>query len=105
MMRARLIQSGLALTFVSASLALVPVSSQASTGAPPAGVEAPTPAVPYVLEDGKTKPIYSYENAIRESVWVKAPDFDGDGQQDLVTVDIVRPRELDGETKIPVIID
>src|SRR5688572_9287978 len=104
MMRARLIRSGLALTFVFASLALAPVASQASTAAPaPTGATAPGSAAPYVLEDGKTKPVYSYENAIRESVWVKAPDFDGDGEKDLVTVDIVRPRELDGETKVPVI--
>ena len=97
-MNARLIRSGLALTLVAATLAVTSTQSEAST-------VAPEPTVPYVLEDGKTSPVYSYENAIRESVWVKAPDGDGDGERDLVTVDIVRPRELDGETKIPVVID
>ena len=89
-MQARLIRSGLALTLVVAPLALTLTPSQASPGAP-VGRSAAAPTVPYVLEDGKTKPIYSYENAIRESVWVKAPDGDGDGERDLVTVDIVRP--------------
>ena len=36
---------------------------------------------------------------------MKAPDGDGDGKPDLVTVDIVRPHELDGKTPVPVIID
>ena len=103
-MHARLIRSGVALTFVVASLTLATTPSQASPAAP--SVDAPAASnVPYVLEDGETKPVYSYEKAIRESVWVKAPDRDGDGKQDLVTVDIVRPRELDGKTKVPVIID
>ena len=52
-----------------------------------------------------TDPVYSYTDAIRESVWVKAPDGDGDHQMDLVTADIIRPRELDGVTTVPVIID
>ena len=105
-MHARLIRSGLALTFVAVTLAATSTPGQASPVPPPSpGSAADALSVPYVLEDGKTAPIYSYENAIRESVWVKAPDGDGDGERDLVTVDIVRPRELDGETKIPVIID
>lgn len=105
-MPTRLIRSGLALTFVAVSFAVASTSSQASTVAPASvGAAAPAPTVPYVLENGKTKPVYSYENAIRESVWVKAPDGDGDGKRDLVTVDVVRPRELDGEVEIPVIID
>src|SRR5262245_32006951 len=62
-------------------------------------------ATPYVLKNGVTDPIYSYADAIRESVWVQAPDGDGDGQMDLVTADIIRPKELDGVTPVPVIID
>lgn len=103
-MRGRAARSGLALVVVAASLALTPALGQAA--APPApDVTADAASVPYVLEDGKTKPVYSYEDAIRETVWVKAPDGDGDGEKDLVTVDIVRPRELDGSKKIPVIMD
>ena len=65
-----------------------------------AAARAATPK-PYVLEGGESKPVYSYKNAIRESVWVQAPDGDGDGKPDLVTADIIRPKELDGKTKVP----
>lgn len=103
---------------VVASLALAVVGSLAIPAiAPAAGaaeVRPPAPRDrlaaslvrnPFVLEHGETKAVYSYKDAIRESVWVKAPDGDGDGKKDLVTVDIVRPRELDGTATIPVIMD
>jgi X-Pro dipeptidyl-peptidase len=77
------------------------VHAQAST-APPAAAASSTP---YVLDDGVTSPVYDYADAIRETVWVLAPDLDGNGQPDRVAVDIVRPRELDGSAKIPVIMD
>ncbi|MCH9275534.1 CocE/NonD family hydrolase [Bifidobacterium amazonense] len=49
---------------------------------------------------------YSYENAIREFVYIELPfDGDADGRNDLVRADIIRPRELDGEARIPVIMD
>lgn len=49
---------------------------------------------------------YSYENAIREFVYIELPfDGDADGRRDLVRADIIRPRELDGMAKIPVIMD
>ena len=49
---------------------------------------------------------YSYENAIREFVYIELPfDGDADGRCDLVRADIIRPRELDGVAKIPVIMD
>ena len=62
-------------------------------------------AAPYTLKDGVTDPVYAYADAIRESVWVQAPDGDGDQQMDLVTADIIRPSELDGVMTVPVIID
>jgi X-Pro dipeptidyl-peptidase len=62
-------------------------------------------ATPYVLAGGETQPVYSYTNAIRQSVWVKGPDGDGDGHKDLITADIIRPSELDGVAKVPVIMD
>lgn len=80
------------------SAATHPTGSAASTGATAV-------AKPYVLRHGVTAPVYSYRHAIRESVWVLAPDNDGDGQPDKVTVDIIRPRELDGVAKIPAIMD
>ncbi|MDX3244016.1 Xaa-Pro dipeptidyl-peptidase [Streptomyces sp. ME18-1-4] len=54
-----------------------------------------------------SRPVYSYENAIREAVWVDTGlDGDGDGRTDRVAVDIVRPRELAAQgRKVPVIMD
>ncbi|MEU1596394.1 Xaa-Pro dipeptidyl-peptidase [Streptomyces sp. NPDC005708] len=55
----------------------------------------------------ESRPVYSYENAVRESVWVDTGlDGDGDGRNDRVAVDIVRPREPAAQgRKIPVIMD
>ncbi|MFD5945347.1 Xaa-Pro dipeptidyl-peptidase [Streptomyces collinus] len=67
----------------------------------PAAVQA-APATPRGSE-----PVYSYENAIREAVWVDTGlDGDRDGKPDRVAVDIVRPRETARQgRKIPVIMD
>jgi X-Pro dipeptidyl-peptidase len=67
---------------VVALLALVPLLSAAA---------APVAAVAHETTD-----IYSYANAIRQSVWVDT----GHGR---VAVDIIRPRELDTTARIPVI--
>ncbi|WP_447041604.1 Xaa-Pro dipeptidyl-peptidase [Streptomyces sp. DSM 118878] len=55
----------------------------------------------------ESKPVYAYDDAIRESVWVDTGlDGDADGKSDRVAVDIVRPRELDRTgRRIPVIMD
>ncbi|WP_308492809.1 CocE/NonD family hydrolase [Microbacterium terrisoli] len=60
---------------------------------------------PILVKDGITQPLYDYSDAIRETVWVDAPDLDGDGRRERVAADIVRPRELDGTAKVPVIMD
>jgi X-Pro dipeptidyl-peptidase len=86
-------------TMATASIAII---SPATFAAP---ITPDAEARPYVLKNGVTDPVYSYADAIRESVWVKAPDGDGDNHMDLVTADIIRPRELDGVTTVPVIID
>ncbi|MFJ2114411.1 MULTISPECIES: Xaa-Pro dipeptidyl-peptidase [unclassified Streptomyces] len=55
----------------------------------------------------ESRPVYSYEDAVRESVWVDTGlDTDADGRTDRVAVDIIRPHEpaLRGR-KIPVIMD
>ncbi|HEY7044755.1 MAG TPA: CocE/NonD family hydrolase, partial [Nocardioidaceae bacterium] len=57
------------------------------------------------MRNGETTPVYSYADAIRQSVWVLAPDLDHNGQADRVAVDIIRPAELDGTAQIPVIMD
>ena len=66
---------------------------------------APRTATPVAAPAKKTKPQYRYDNAIRESVWVEAPDLDGNGEPDRVAVDIIRPRELAESAKIPVVMD
>ncbi|MEU0843756.1 Xaa-Pro dipeptidyl-peptidase [Streptomyces sp. NPDC005962] len=55
----------------------------------------------------ESRPVYSYDDAIRESVWVDTKlDGDADGRTDRVAVDIVRPREPARQgRKIPVIMD
>ncbi|MFC5212820.1 Xaa-Pro dipeptidyl-peptidase [Streptomyces coerulescens] len=55
----------------------------------------------------ESTPVYSYDNAIREAVWVDTRlDLDRDGRHDRVAVDIVRPREAAAEgRKVPVIMD
>ncbi|BCJ51899.1 X-Pro dipeptidyl-peptidase [Actinoplanes sp. NBRC 14428] len=59
------------------------------------------------VRGGGSAPIYSYENAIRESVWVStALDNDGDGVGDRIAVDIVRPREAaERRLKVPVVLE
>ncbi|WP_175408805.1 Xaa-Pro dipeptidyl-peptidase [Streptomyces sp. TRM64462] len=55
----------------------------------------------------ESAPVYSYDDAVRESVWVDTGlDGDGDGRTDRVAADIIRPREaaLRGR-KVPVIMD
>ncbi|MEU6477262.1 Xaa-Pro dipeptidyl-peptidase [Streptomyces sp. NPDC047017] len=55
----------------------------------------------------ESRPVYSYANAVRESVWVDTGlDGDGDGHPDRVAADIVRPREAAQQgRKVPVIMD
>ncbi|GAB2712816.1 Xaa-Pro dipeptidyl-peptidase [Streptomyces bullii] len=55
----------------------------------------------------ESRPVYSYDNAIREAVWVDTGlDEDGDGRTDRVAVDIVRPSEpAQRGRKVPVIMD
>lgn len=78
-----------------APMALSTVGAQASTDDNP----------PVLLEGGVTAPLYDYTDAIRETVWVDAPDLDGDGERERVATDIIRPRELDGTARVPIIMD
>lgn len=66
---------------------------------------APTDNPPVTLADGTTAPIYDYAGAIRETVWVAAPDLDGDGVDERIATDIIRPSELDGNARVPIIMD
>ena len=51
----------------------------------------------------ETVPVYSYDEAIRESVWVQTGlDSDSDGAPDRIAVDVVRPRAA---VRIPVVME
>ncbi len=89
---------GLLLTLTLTGTALAAGTATTASAAPA--------AKPYVLQGGVSAPVYSYADAIRETVWVLAPDFDGDGQPDKVAVDIVRPRELAAKgVDVPIVMD
>ncbi|MEU4508772.1 Xaa-Pro dipeptidyl-peptidase [Nonomuraea wenchangensis] len=65
---------------------------------------AATPAI--TVENGRTQPVFSYADAVREHVYVESPvDSDADGALDKVRVDIIRPKESGPGLKVPVIID
>ncbi|WP_229401491.1 Xaa-Pro dipeptidyl-peptidase [Micromonospora okii] len=82
-------------------LAAAPASPVAAA---PAG---DAPATPAHVRGDRTVPVYSYPDAVRESVWVETPtDSDGDGARDRVAVDLVRPREAAAAgVRVPVIMD
>ncbi|MFI8933407.1 Xaa-Pro dipeptidyl-peptidase [Streptomyces sp. NPDC053474] len=72
------------------------------------GAAHPAPRTPTAHGTAKeSRPVYSYADAIRESVWVDTRvDGDEDGRTDRVAVDIVRPREpAQHGREIPVIMD
>ncbi|GAA2904653.1 Xaa-Pro dipeptidyl-peptidase [Streptosporangium fragile] len=74
-----------------------------TVGAVPAHATA-TPSI--TIEQGRTQPVFSYADAIREHVYVESGvDSDSDGRPDRVRVDIIRPKESGPGLKVPVIMD
>ncbi|MCS0599860.1 Xaa-Pro dipeptidyl-peptidase [Streptomyces sp. LP11] len=65
------------------------------------------PAAAHAAPPRESRPVYSYADAVRESVWVDTGlDGDGDGRTDRVAADIVRPAEPAREgRRVPVIMD
>ncbi|MDH6131005.1 X-Pro dipeptidyl-peptidase [Kitasatospora sp. MAA4] len=73
-----------------------------------AALVAPATAAPAnAVQHGASQPVYSYANAIRETVWVDTGlDNDGSSGTDRVAADIIRPSEpAAAGQKIPVIMD
>ncbi|ALO97531.1 x-prolyl-dipeptidyl aminopeptidase [Streptomyces hygroscopicus subsp. limoneus] len=66
-----------------------------------------TPAAARATGPRESRPVYSYADAVRESVWVDTGlDEDGDGRTDRVAADIVRPAEPARQgRKVPVVMD
>jgi X-Pro dipeptidyl-peptidase len=82
--------------------ALTALAVAGSGGIAQARVAAPK----IMVKDGVTQPVFSYQDAIREHVYVESSlDSDRDGRRDRVRVDIVRPKESDRGLKVPVIMD
>jgi X-Pro dipeptidyl-peptidase len=80
------------------------LSSFAYTPANAAVKEKPAQAAK--IEEVKSQPIYSYEEAIRETVYVESTlDSDENGKADRIAVDIIRPKETEEGLKVPVIMD
>jgi X-Pro dipeptidyl-peptidase len=95
----------LSLATVTGPAMAAPIPDDPGAGAGPAA----TPSVPEHIDTAtkSTQPVYDYDAAIRESVYVDTTmDTDSDGKDDVIAVDIVRPIEtaLAG-VKIPVIMD
>ncbi|WP_329483507.1 Xaa-Pro dipeptidyl-peptidase [Kribbella sp. NBC_01484] len=95
----------LSLATVTGPAMAAPIPDDPGAGAGPAA----TPSVPEHIDTAtkSTQPVYDYDAAIRESVYVDTTmDTDSDGKDDVIAVDIVRPVEtaLAG-VKIPVIMD
>ncbi len=68
------------------------------------GVPAQGSTSSIAVAQGMTQPVFSYDAAIRETVYVQSTvDRDMDGDLDLMATDIIRPQESDGELKVPVI--
>jgi X-Pro dipeptidyl-peptidase len=89
-----------------ASAARVPDGPDRGSAAPPQSSVAGVPA--HVdPRTNSTRPVYDYADAIRESVYVDTTmDTDSDGTDDVIAVDIVRPRETAAAgIRIPVIMD
>ncbi|MGY6209136.1 Xaa-Pro dipeptidyl-peptidase [Cytobacillus firmus] len=80
------------------------LSSLAYTPSNAAAKEEPVQAAQ--IEDVKSQPIYSYEEAIRETIYVESTlDSDENGKADRIAVDIIRPKETEEGLKVPVIMD
>lgn len=60
-----------------------------------------------VVENGLTQPIYAFNQAIEETVWVEVPvDTDGDGVRDRVRVQSSRPLETQtAGLKVPIVME
>lgn len=64
--------------------------------------ESPT----FQLDDGVTEPIYSYEDAIKETIYVESTiDSDKDGNPNRIAIDVMRPAETSEGLEVPVIMD
>src|ERR1700753_3735142 len=59
------------------------------------------------VQNGETADVFSYQNAIRERVFIPVAGVDQDqnGITDRISIDIIRPAEAGPNLKVPAIID
>lgn len=58
------------------------------------------------LEEGVTEPVYSYDDAIKETIYVESTiDSDNDGNSDRIAIDVMRPEETENGLEVPIIMD
>ena len=82
------------------------VRTPTRSAAPDPTAQAQQRAQAPVVEDGRTQPVYGYADAIRQRVWVPIEhDTDGDGTNDRIAVDIIRPKATSTGLKVPTIMD
>ncbi|MFC5267990.1 Xaa-Pro dipeptidyl-peptidase [Kribbella qitaiheensis] len=119
------VRAGVTILVSSTVLCLGTATGTATAARIPDGPDAPSAAAPTIADDAaaastaagvpphvdprtrSTQPVYDYAGAIRESVYVDTTmDTDSDGADDVIAVDIVRPRETAAAgLRIPVIMD
>src|ERR671922_1080242 len=75
--------------------------------AAPAAAQDRTPPPWLNVQDGVTQPVFSFANAIEQTVFVESEvDSDGDGQRDRVRIRISRPGETATQgIKVPVVFE
>jgi X-Pro dipeptidyl-peptidase len=58
-------------------------------------------------QDGTTQPVFDLTQATRERVYIPQPgiDQDGDGADDKIALEIIRPKESGPDMKVPAIVD
>ncbi len=65
-----------------------------------------SPSAGIKLRNGKTQPVFSYKNAVRETIYIESRiDDDGKPGKDLLATDIIRPKATDKDESfdVPVI--
>ena len=85
-------------------VSLTLLASTQTVGARPGGSR--TAAAHIRVRNGVTQPVFSYKDAIRETIYIESSiDDDGDGLKDLIATDIIRPKETktDSSFDVPVI--
>ena len=78
----------------------------AAFGASGGLAQAQTPPSGISIVDGTTAPVFDYQQATRERVYIpNGLDQDNDGVEDRTVIEIIRPKESGPSLKVPAIID